>query len=157
MHFIVVFCCCSVDKRSIADPLVDMRDYLDVKKKSTKDILSASSSAISSKHRVTDHGESRLCDHEKKKKKSHKEDKKLLLQKMREDRKRRENEERAKAEKLLKKHHGLEDEQPISKSIEEIPGRYGNELVKCCKYNILCFHYRYNSQYNPHLARNRRN
>lgn len=86
-----------------------------------------SSVAATSKHKTVvaaqDEYEHKKYEHKKKHKKKHKEEKKQLLQKLREERKRRENEERAKAEKLLKKHHGLEDEQPVTKTIEEIPGR----------------------------------
>ena len=61
--------------------------------------------------------------HKKKKKESEREDKEMMLKKMREDRMRREAEEQSRAEKLMKRHYGVDDE-PTPKPIEEIPGRY---------------------------------
>ena len=81
--------------------------------------VSTSSTAIQP---VDDTKESKR--HKKKKKKeSEREDKEIMLKKMREDRMRREAEEQSRAEKLMKRHYGVDDE-PTPKPIEEIPGRY---------------------------------
>ncbi len=118
-----------------------MKGHLETKRKVSEAKHSAPSLPVTSKssstkkpHEQSVHDEeaTKSLKHKKKKKKD-KEEKKLLLKKLREDRKRREEGERIKAEKLLKKHYGLEEEEIMPKSIEEQPGRYCTNCYIVCR------------------------
>lgn len=120
----------SFEKRSIADPLVEMKGYLKTKEKVSElsqnppPTTSTSLSSTGSRQPTLLEIETKESHkHKKKKKKARKEEKEMMMMKLREDRRRREAEERARAEKLMKRHYGLEVELPPSKTIEEIPGR----------------------------------
>ena len=138
-HFYPILLICffffikSFEKRTIADPLEEMKGHLETKKNLSATVTRPPSlTCAPSKPTSTQEPQKpavygkeipKTHEHKKKKKKRDKEEKKMLLQKLREDRKRREEGERIKAEKLMKRHYGLEEKEVVSKPIEELPGR----------------------------------
>ena len=115
----------SSEKRSLTDPLDDMKTYLKMKKKSTPlDLPPPPPSSVShpSLQQDCEHIPEKKS-HKHKRRKKDKKEKQKQLQELREERNRREERERAKSEALLRRHYGMEDK-ITSKPIEDIPGRY---------------------------------
>ena len=127
----------SGEKRSLTDPLDDMKTYLKMKKKRTPlDLPPPPPPSVShpSLQRDCEHIPEKSHKHKKRNKRDKKE-KQKQLQELREERNRREERERAKSEALLRRHYGEEDK-ITSKPIEEIPGRYVILFVTAY-YNII--------------------
>ena len=117
----------SGEKRSLTDPLDDMKTYLKMKKKCTPLDLPppppSSSVSHPSLQQDCEHILEKKSHKHKKRRKKDKKEKQKKLQELREERNRREERERAKSEALLRRHYGMEDK-TTSKPIEDIPGRY---------------------------------